>query len=82
VGAESPLRCADCTVGGSRGGGSPPYSGGLMGVGSPPLWGPGQRPGKNFFGPYIRLGEPTYGFRFMVLDAMVFGPWYWMLWHV
>jgi len=41
-------------------------------VGSTPLRVPGQHPGKIFFGPYIRLGEPTYGFRSMVLDAMVF----------
>ena len=39
---------------------------------SPPLRGSGQRPEKFFFGPYIRLGEPTYGFQSMVLDAMVF----------
>jgi len=44
----------------------------LRGAGSPPLRGPGQRPGIFFFGPYIRLGKPTYGFRSMVLDAMVF----------
>jgi len=81
-GAKPPLRCADCVAGGSRGGGSPPCPRGLRGAGSPPLRGPGQRPGKKNFGPYIRLGEPTYGFRFMVLDAMVFGPWYWMLRHV
>ena len=56
--------------------------GGLRGVGSLPLWGPGQCPGKFFFGPYIRLGRPTYGFRSMVLDAMVFSPWYWILRHV
>ena len=31
-------------------------------MGSPPLRGLGQRPEKFFFGPYIRLGEPTYGF--------------------
>jgi len=36
---------------------------------------------ENFvFGPYIRLGEPTYGFvhdfSHMVLDVMVFSPWY------
>jgi len=37
---------------------------------------------KIFFGPYIRLGEPTYGFWLMVLDVMVFGPWYFMLQHV
>ena len=42
--------------------------GGLRGVGSPPLWGPGQRLRIFFFGPYIRLGEPTYGFRSMVLE--------------
>ena len=29
-------------------------------------------PREIFFGPYIRLGEPTYGFQSMVLDAMVF----------
>ena len=57
---EAPLRCADCTAGG------------LRGAGSPPLRGLGQRLGKFFFGPYIRLGKPTYGFRSMVLDAMVF----------
>jgi len=63
-GPEPPLRCADCAVG------------------SPPLQGSGQRPGNFFFffGPYIRLGEPTYGFsvhgfgrdgfRSMVLDAL------------
>ena len=65
--------------GGHRGGSSPPCLGGLRGVGNPPLRGPGQRPGKKKFGPYIRLGEPTYGFRVhgfgrdgfrsMVLDA-------------
>ena len=44
----------------------------MRGAGSPPLRGSGQRPEKIFFGPYIRLGEPTYGFRSMVLDAMVF----------
>jgi len=41
-------------------------------VGSPPLRGPGQCPRKKKIGPYIRLGELTYGFRSMVLDAMVF----------
>jgi len=38
------------------------------------------------FEPYIRLFAPTYGFvhdfSHMVLDAMVFGLWYWILWHV
>jgi len=48
--------------GGHRGCSSPPCPGGLSGAGSPPLRGPGQCPGKFFFGPYIRLGEPTYGF--------------------
>ena len=37
---------------------------------------------KLFCGPYVRLGEPTYGFvhdfRTCFLDAMVFGPWYWI----
>jgi len=41
-------------------------------VGSPPLWGLEQRLEKKKIGPYIRLGEPTYGFQSMVLDAMVF----------
>ena len=36
--------------------------GGLSGAVSPPLRGLGQRPGEFFFGPYIRWGEPTYGF--------------------
>ena len=40
---------------------------------------------KNFvFGPYIRLGRPTYGFvrdfSHMVLEMMVFGPWFWTQW--
>jgi len=29
-------------------------------------------PQEKTFGPYIRLGESTYGFRSMVLDTMVF----------
>jgi len=32
----------------------------------------GSAAGIFFFGPYIRLGKPTYGFWSMVLDAMVF----------
>jgi len=31
--------------------------------------GSGVVPQEIFFGPYIRLGRPTYGFRSMVLDA-------------
>jgi len=60
-------------------GGRLPCPGGLRGVDSPSLRGLGQRPGNFFFGPYIRLGKPTYGisahgfvcdgFRSMVLDA-------------
>ena len=61
--------CGKKTTSGRLLGGS---QGGLRGAGSPPLWGSGQRPEKFFFGPYIRLGEPTYGFRSMVLDLMVF----------
>jgi len=60
--------------------------GGLRGAGSSPLRGPGQRPEKFFFGPSIRLGRPTYGFvhgfSHMVLDAMVFGPWFWTQWFL
>ena len=66
---------------GVRGGGrAPPLlrrlwsRGGLRGAGSPPLRGSGQRPRKNLFGPYIRLGRPTYGF---VHD---FRTWFWMQW--
>ena len=81
------------------------HRGGLREAGRPPLRGPGQRPRRNIFGPYMRLGRPTYGFVHgfrtwfltrwflvhgfgcdgfwsMVLDTMVFGPWYWMLQHV
>ena len=29
-------------------------------------------PREKKFGPYIRMGEPTYGFQSMVLDVMVF----------
>ena len=76
-GVEPPLCCTDCAAGG---GDSPPCSGGLRGAGRPPLWGLGQRPEKFFFGPYIRLGKPTYGFHSMVLDAMVFSPWFWTRW--
>ena len=71
-----------------------------------PLYGvQGSAPENFVFGPYIRLGGPTYGFlhdfrtwfwtqwfsvhgfgrdgfQSMVLDVMVFGPWYWMLRHV
>ena len=53
------------------------------------------QPLENFgFGPYVRLGGPTYGFvhdfrtclldvmvfRSMVLDAMVFNPWFSTRW--
>jgi len=63
-------------VGGRRGRFSPSLcrlhsagvTGGLRGAGSPPLQGLGQCPTKICFGPYIRLGRPTYGFRSMVLD--------------
>ena len=52
-----------------------------------PLYGVQGSAPENFgFGPYVRLGGPTYGFvhdfRTCFLDAMVFGPWYWMLRHV
>ena len=41
----------------------------------------GQCPGIFFFGPYIRLGEPTYGFSVHGFghDGFFFGPWYCML---
>ena len=61
-----------------------------------PLYGVwGSAPENFVFGPYIRMDIPTYGFvhdfthgfgcdgfRSMVLDVIVFGPWYWMLRHV
>ena len=87
-GAEPHFHCADSIARG--------VTGGLRGVGNPTLWVWGSAL-KNFgFGPYVRLGGPTYGFvhdfrtcfldamvfRSMVLDAMVFSPWYWMLRHV
>ena len=81
-GQSPPFVAPTVQRGGHRGGGSPPCLGGLRGASSPLLRGPGQRPGKIFCGPYIRLGEPTYRFQSMVLDVMVFGPWYWMLRHV
>ena len=48
-----------------------------------PLYGVQGSALENFvFGLYIRLGGPTYGFvhdfRTCFLDAMVFGPWYWI----
>ena len=67
--------------GGHRGAEAPPYPRGLRGVGSPPLQGLGQRPEKNFFGPYIRWANLPMVLC-MILGAMVFGPWYWMLRHV
>jgi len=70
LGAEPPLRCVDCAMGGLEGGEQPPFMGSKV------------VPQEIFFGPYIGLGRPTYGFRSMVLDTMVFGPWYWMLRHV
>ena len=85
-GGRPPLLCRLRSGGGHGGGGTPPCWGGLRGAGSPPLRGPGQRPGKIFFGPYIRLGEPTYGFvhdfRTWYWMQWFFGPCYWMLRHV
>ena len=67
-----------------EGGRSPPPSlhrlrsegviGGLRGVGSPPLQGLEQHPGEIFFGPYIRLGRPNYGF----LHGL--HTWFWTQW--
>ena len=80
-GAVASLRCADCTAGGGhRGGAAAPPVRGVWGGRVAPLYGVwGSAPGNFFFGPYIRLGKPTYGFsvhgfgrdgfRSMVLDA-------------
>ena len=56
---------------------------GFEGYPKPHFMGSGAAPRKNFgFGPYFRLGGPTYGFvhdfRTCFLDVMVFGPWYWV----
>ena len=59
---------------GSHRGWKPPLSRGFEGGGAAPR--------EILFGPYIRLGEPTYGFWSMVLDVMAFGQWYWMFQHV
>ena len=42
--------------------------------GSPPLRGLRQHPGEIFFGPYIRLGGPIYGF------VHGFRTWFWTRW--
>jgi len=62
---EPPLHCVDCVARG--------VIGGLKGTGNPTLWGPLE----NFsFGPYVRLGRPTYGF------VHVFRTWFWIRWFL
>ena len=50
-----------------------------------PLYGVWGSALENFgFGPYVKLGEPTYGFvhdfHTCFLDAIDFGRWYWTRW--
>jgi len=75
-----------------RGGG---IIGGFRGVGNTPLWCPRQRPDLFFLDPILGWSDLPMvlcmifahgfgwdGFWSMVLDAMVFSTWYWMLRHV
>ena len=79
---KPPLCYADYGTEGSQGGGRSPYLGGLSGVGSPPLQGLEQHHKIYLFLDPILGWVNLYMVLCMVLDAMVFGPWYWMLWHV
>ena len=79
-GAEPPLCCIDCAARGSQGGWQPPLYGGFERCSKPPLHGVQSNALRNFF------LDPIFGWAnlrmvlCMVLDTMVFGPWFWTRW--